>query len=142
MYKTETDLVIIQWTHILVTNFLLSFIPVGYITDITINENVTGTEGAIATAECIVDAVSITGNIEYEWKLNDVIINPTKISRLQVLDSKITSTKYNSTLVIENLKRQDKGWYHRFTYFKNVYLYNIWRQENYSYAPPTIVEGH
>ncbi|VDI67087.1 Hypothetical predicted protein [Mytilus galloprovincialis] len=81
----------------------------GYITDITINENVTGTEGAIATAECIVDAVSITGNIEYQWKLNDVIINTTKTSRLQVLDSKITSTKYNSTLVIENLKRQDKG---------------------------------
>ncbi|XP_071165888.1 uncharacterized protein [Mytilus edulis] len=81
----------------------------GYITDITINENVTGTEGAIATAECIVDAVSITGNIEYLWKLNDVKINPTKISRLQVLYSKITSTKYNSTLVIENLKRQDKG---------------------------------
>ncbi|XP_063409250.1 adhesion G protein-coupled receptor F5-like isoform X2 [Mytilus trossulus] len=81
----------------------------GYITDITINENITGTEGAIATAECIVDAVSITGNIEYQWKLNDVKINPTKISRIQVLYSKITSTKYNSTLVIKNLKRQDKG---------------------------------
>ncbi|XP_063419980.1 uncharacterized protein LOC134705155 [Mytilus trossulus] len=80
----------------------------GYITDITINENITGTEGAKATAGCIVD-VSITGNIEYHWKLNDVKINPTKISRIQVLYNKITSTKYNSTLVIENLKRKDKG---------------------------------
>ncbi|XP_052073546.1 adhesion G protein-coupled receptor F5-like isoform X2 [Mytilus californianus] len=81
----------------------------GYITNITMNETVTVTEGATATVECKVDAVSITGNIEYHWKLNDVKIKPTKISRIQVMYSKITSTKYHSTLVIKNLKKHDKG---------------------------------
>ncbi|CAC5420204.1 unnamed protein product [Mytilus coruscus] len=86
-----------------------SVMDLGYITSITINETVTVTKGATATVECIVDAISVTGNIEYHWKLNDFEIKPTKVSRIQVMYSKITSTKYNSTLVIGNVQNQDKG---------------------------------
>lgn len=86
-----------------------SVMDLGYITSITINETVTVTKGATATVECIVDAISVTGNIEYHWKLNGFEIKPTKVSRIQVMYSKITSTKYNSTLVIGNVQNQDKG---------------------------------
>ena len=73
------------------------------------NTTVAVHEGSTQAVECLGDAISITGNVDFKWKLNGSVVKPTPASRLQILYNKMSNTRYNSTLLIPNISQRDVG---------------------------------
>ena len=91
------------------TNTAEISIPVGFIRKIEMNETLTVHEGSDVTMECLVDAISITGNIDFQWTFNGSLIKPTTTSRLQLFKTKMSNTKFNSTLLMRDIRPTDTG---------------------------------
>ena len=81
----------------------------GYIYDIYISRDFTKHAGATLEIQCAAYAVSLTGKIEFKWKLDGSNIMPTHASRIQLSYSRISNVQYSSMVTIRDIKEKDGG---------------------------------
>ena len=81
----------------------------GYIYDIDISRNFAVHAGATLEIPCVASAVSLTGKIEFKWKLDGSKIMPTRASRIQLSYSRLSNVQYSSMVIIRDIKENDAG---------------------------------